>query len=103
MSHSAAREATITPLQQLFLFNAPFLHEHSAALVARMEREAPSNAEQRIAWLYPLLFARSATSEEMSMGKDFLTQSEQSGIATQEAWREYAHALLSSNEFLFVD
>jgi hypothetical protein len=103
VSHSAAREATITPLQQLFLFNAPFLHEHSAALVARMEREKPSNAEQRIAWLYPLLFARSATSEEMAMGKDFLTQSEQSGIATQEAWREYAHALLSSNEFLFVD
>jgi hypothetical protein len=32
-----------------------------------------------------------------------LSNAAANGITASEAWREYAHALLSSNEFLFVD
>jgi hypothetical protein len=103
VNHSAAREGTITPLQQLFVINAPFLHQRSVALVARIEREAPPEAAQRIAWLYPFLFGREASPEEIKVGQEFVGGAINSGIASSEAWREYAHALLSSNEFLFVD
>jgi hypothetical protein len=103
VSHSAAREGTITPLQQLFAINAPFLHQRSAALVARMEREAPSETDKRIAWLYPQLFGRTATSDELLAGQQFLVDAIDRSVAPAEAWREYCHALLSCNEFLFVD
>jgi hypothetical protein len=103
VSHSAAREGTITPLQQLFVINAPFLHQRSAALVARMEREAPLEAEKRISWLYPQLFGRAASAGEIAAGQQFLSGAASLSTAPPEAWREYCHALLSCNEFLFVD
>jgi hypothetical protein len=103
VSHSAAREGTITPLQQLFAINAPFLHQRSAALFARMEREAPAEAAQRIAWVYPLLFGRAAAAEEIAAGQQFLSDATSASTPPGEAWREYCHALLSCNEFLFVD
>jgi len=103
VNHSASREPTTTPLQQLFALNAPFLYERSAALVARMDHEAPGDASNRVAWLYPQLFGRPATAEEIQLGNEFLAQSQAAGIETKEAWRQYCHALLGSNEFLFVD
>jgi hypothetical protein len=103
VGHSAAREGTITPLQQLFAINAPFLHQRSAALVARLEREAPTEPDKRIVWLYPQLFGRAATADEVAAGQQFLTDAENSSTAPGEAWREYCHALLTCNEFLFVD
>lgn len=103
VSHSAAREGTITPLQQLFAINAPFLHQRSATLVARMEREAPAEVDRRVTWLYPVLFGRAATADDVAVAVQFTKDATANGIPPGEAWREYAHALLSSNEFLFVD
>jgi hypothetical protein len=75
VNHSAAREGTITPLQQLFVINAPFLQQRSAALVTRMEREAPAEAVGRVAWLYPLLFGRQASSAEIAAAQEFVSES----------------------------
>jgi len=99
VSHSAAREATTTPLQQLFVLNAPFLHQRSDALIARLDREAPPDLEGRVGWLIPLLFSRQATVDDVAIAKEFICAPAQRA----EGWQEYAHALLSSNEFLFVD
>jgi len=103
VGHAGAREGTITPLQQLFVINAPFLQQRSAALVARMEHEAPTETDRRIAWMYPLLFGRPAEPKELTVGQEFVGEAIKNGVAPAEAWREYVHALLSSNEFLFVD
>ncbi len=103
VSHAASREPTTTPLQQLFAFNAPFLHERSSALVDRVNREGPEGVRERIAWLYPIVFGRAATAEEVELGQEFLRESQAAGVEPPEAWRQYAHALLGSNEFLFVD
>jgi hypothetical protein len=103
VSHHAAREATTTPLQQLFVLNAPFLHERSEALVARLERTLPDEIEPRVAWLYPMLFGRAATSDEIALAGEFIAEARELEGSPREAWRQYLHALLSTNEFLFVD
>lgn len=103
VNHHAAREPTITPLQQLFALNAPFLHERSAALIASRLSAIPDDVEQRVDCLCRWLFGRAATAEEVAIASDFLSQSQASGVVRNEAWRQYCHALLSSNEFLFVD
>jgi cytochrome c553 len=103
VTHAATREATITPLQQLFVLNAPFLHARSAALVARLNREGPGGTEQRVTWLTQKLFGRPAETSEIQTVQSFLEQSQAAGVEPNEAWREYCHALLTSNEFMFID
>lgn len=99
VAHSATREPTTTPLQQLFALNSPLMHEQSAALVDRLYREADAMPDQRIGWLYRVLFGRWATADEVSLGEQFVAAAGADG----EAWRQFAHVLLTSNEFLFVD
>jgi hypothetical protein len=101
VTHSASREPTTTPLQQLFALNSPFLKQQSSALAERALREGPADANERIRWLYVLLFGRAATDEEVELGQQFVSTV---GAEQQaEGWRRYAQVLLSSNEFLFVD
>jgi hypothetical protein len=97
-THNATRLPTTTPLQQLFTLNSPFLQQQAAALVTRLHSDAPGKDEERIRRAYPLLFGRPATEQEIRLGLDFLA----SGPAGR-MWEQYAHVLLSSNEFLFVD
>ena len=94
-THSATRQPTTTPLQQLFTLNSPFLQMQAAALVKRLHAEAPGKDEERIRRAYPLLFGRPATDNEVRLAREFLVG--------DDAWLQYAHVLLGSNEFLFVD
>ncbi len=102
VASSAQREPTITPLQQLFVLNSPFFETQSRALVERVIREQPAAAE-RTTLLYRRLFQRTATDREVQLGSQFVQQLQSGGLAEVEAWRQYAHVLLASNEFLFID
>jgi cytochrome c553 len=97
ITHSAARLPTTTPLQQLFTLNSPLLRQQSAALVQRLKKDAPDE-DARIRRAYLLLFGRPATDNQVRVGREFL-----GNAPGDEAWLQYAHALLASNEFLFVD
>jgi hypothetical protein len=96
VTHSAARLPTTTPLQQLFTLNSPFLQQQATALVKRLPAEADDDARIRRAYL--LLYGRPATVNQVRLAREFL------GTPSSEAaWVQYAHALLGSNEFLFID
>ena len=96
-THNAARLPTSTPLQQLFTLNSPFLRQQSSALVERLKQDA-SDDDARIRRAYLLLYGRPASDRQVRIGLDFLGDS-----PNGETWTQYAHALLASNEFLFVD
>ena len=97
--HSPGRIPTVTPLQQLFTLNSPFPRQQAVALVHRLEKEIPGSEEQRIQRMVLLLYGRPATAGQVKLGLEFLG----AGSEKPERWREYAQALLGSNEFLFVD
>lgn len=97
-THNPTRLPTTTPLQQLFTLNSPLLQQQAAALVKRLHADVPGSDEQRIRRVYPLLFGRPATEREVRLGLEFVA-----GGSAQRMWEQYAHVLLSSNEFLFVD
>ncbi|MBI1831622.1 MAG: PSD1 domain-containing protein [Planctomycetes bacterium] len=94
--HSAARLPTTTPLQQLFTLNSPFLQQQSAALVKRLATETGDEAKVRRAYL--LLYGRPPSDAQVRLAREFLGTA-----STDAAWVQYAHVLLGSNEFLFVD
>ena len=99
-AHSPAREKTITPLQQLFVLNGEFFRRQAEALVTRLHDEAPADDESRIQLAHELLYGRPVTAEEVELARLFLSGH---GAPRRDNWLHYAHVLLGSNEFLFVD
>ena len=102
VTHSAGRVPTTTPLQQLFTLNSPLLRQRAAALAKRLKTEASADDAARVRRAYLLLFNRPPTAKESRLATAFLGAGA-GKPAGDEAWTEYALALLGSNEFLFVD
>jgi len=98
--HAAVRSHTLGPQQQLYLLNSPWIQERAKQLAARAGAKH-STFKARIGWLYITLFAREPTVEELAIAQKYLSQRGSKDLDT--AWQQYAHALLISNESLFVD
>lgn len=102
-THNATRDLTTTPLQQLFVLNSPFMREQSTSLVERVRREAPADVERQVRHMYRLLFARGPTEKQLEFARVYLSTAGADATLADELWKQYAQALLSSNEFAFVD
>ena len=98
--HSPARSKTTTALQGLYALNGSLLNEQAKALAARLQRERDS-APARIQRAYQLLYSRSPFDAELSAGLKYLECFDES--ESREAWNQYAHVLLASNELMYVD
>ena len=96
--HSAARIPTTTPLQQLYTLNGPLLREQAIALAQRLAVDEPAGGATRVRRAYDLLFNREPTERELKLALAFLGEKPDA-----DTWSRYAHVLLSSNEFLFID
>lgn len=100
-SHNAQRLITTTALQGLYALNSPLLLNRAEALAKRLATEFPNENEKRIQQAYKLLFSRFPTPREIEIGLTFLTQTDDE--SNVETWAQYAHVLLASNEFLFIN
>ena len=85
------RTVTATALQQLFFLNSDFVD-------ARARRLASDStlANDRVDFLYRAVLGRAPDAKERSLSLEF-TQS------AKDPWTQFAKALLSSNDFLFVN
>jgi mono/diheme cytochrome c family protein len=100
-SSTPQRHITTVPQQALFLMNGPFVVEQAKALAARPDVMARAQPEERIAYLYRLLYGRPPDRDEMALGRHFI---ESAGTEKSlSPWERYCQVLLLSNEFAFVD
>lgn len=100
------RFSSNVPLQQLYLMNNPFVYDQASVLADRVHN-LPTQ-EDRITQAYEYVYQRKPTAAELQLGLKFLSSTpEKPGYTVvgepATAWREYAHVLLSSNEFQFID
>ncbi len=125
-----ARMATTVPLQQLFVLNSEFMVQQAKAFAARLNADPKETDADRIKRAYLLVNSRPPTAAEIALGLAFLqgphhafssqgpsAVSGPAGAAPVTAsakpvsepasrltrWEQYAQALLSANEFLYVD
>jgi hypothetical protein len=98
--HGEGRDATTTPLQQLYFLNSPFLLAHSASWAGRTFDRQPA-PEEFVAALYRNALLRDPGADEI--GRALRLVESEGGPESREAWAVLAQALLISNEFLFVD
>ena len=96
-STSAKRTTSTVPQQYLFIMNSPFFQKRADALAKRLAKEGESD-EARIERAYQLLFNRPPSANERDTGLDFLAQ-----VDTEAGWKQYAQALLGSEEFRYVE
>ncbi len=94
-THSARRAQTTTATQKLFLMNSPFMVQHAAALTEQV-RGRSGCVREAIESTYMKLLSRQPVAEEIEAATDFLSLS-------GDNLGEYVHAVMMSNEALFLD
>jgi hypothetical protein len=100
---SERRNETTVPQQQLFVLNSPFVIETAKALAARVQKEAPNDAE-RVQRAFALAYGRPASSEEAQIFMAFLSGTDTEPMANRlTRWERLAQILIGSNEFMYVD
>ena len=92
--------STVAP-QALFLLNHDFVLTQAKQLADRAIRDEPKDETARIHRLFQLAFARPVTADEMKIARQLLAKPRKGGAET--AWRDLAHILLCSNEFVYLD
>ncbi|HEX7450365.1 MAG TPA: PSD1 and planctomycete cytochrome C domain-containing protein [Pirellulales bacterium] len=97
------RPRTTVPQQALFAMNSPFVLEQARHVVARPEIAAEVDPTRRLQALYRTVLARSPRPEEIELGLRFVNSPPAAADTKLNAWELYAQALLSANEFVFVD
>ncbi len=115
------RASTVTP-QALILMNSRFAMEFASYFSQRVVREAGHDAPQQIARAWRLAFSKEPSAEELNRAQAFLAQQTEQFKANapkpatpptgkeakpmdlrQLALANFCQALLSANEFLYVD
>ncbi len=95
---SANRIPTNVPVQRLFLLNSRFVEERAAALARRLESVVGLNRRRQVRLAYGLVYSREPSKEEVRASLEFLASCQ-----SDQPLERFCHALLISNEFLFVN
>jgi cytochrome c553 len=99
---SDQRNVTTVPQQQLFVLNSPFIFEMSREFSRRLEKAA-GNDQDRLRLGWQLAYGREPTAEEIAVATEFLeTPVEPTNADRLNRWEQLSHALLASNEFMFL-
>jgi hypothetical protein len=96
---SAQRDVTTVSPQALFLMNHPFVTELARHIAARPDVTAEKDLAGKVRRLYQVLYARSPTSAEFTLAREFL----QGESAPPALWQRFVQVLLLSNELAYLD
>jgi hypothetical protein len=85
------------PVQALALMNSSFVEDSAKVLAERIEKDAGADFDTRVRLAYELVYARPPRAEELQVIHAALeAKRTDTGL-----WREFCHALLGSNDFLY--
>ena len=93
ISHAPSRNVTTTATQSLLMLNGEWMLERAAAFACRLECAETSDTA-RVKLAYQLSFGRAPTDREVSEAMNFIHESK---------LENFCHALLNSNEFVYLD
>jgi mono/diheme cytochrome c family protein/cytochrome c553 len=102
---SGGRVETTVPLQELFVLNSEFMATSARDVAARLMVDSRTGRDDdaRIRQAYRLLYGRDPTDRERKLGLQYLKTPGPADTTRTSRWEKYTHALLATNEFMFVD
>jgi hypothetical protein len=104
--HSPKRPETTVPQQALFILNGKLIQDQSTAIANSPQFNQLTNNNDKITLFYQQILSRNPSNEELLDSLKFITsaQSQNKGTdAVYPIWNQLAQALLSTNEFIFID
>lgn len=84
---NSKRAATTVPQQALFLMNSSMAVDISRKLVARPEVESAGGTDEKVRWIYQIVFQRLPSEAELDFARSFLEEAEASGGGGSSAKR----------------
>ncbi len=91
--------STVAPQALLFL-NHDFILSQARQLAQRLLAESPYDDVTRIQYAYQLLFGRFPRGEELEIARRIIITH---NTEVEAGWTDFAHILLCSNEFVYLD
>ena len=101
-SVTGRRDQSTVPGQALFLYNSPFVIGQAEAFAASVMAEENS-VESRVRRIFHRALNRDPGPEEAYRAKELVEQTQAETGSEEMAWMCLCQALLSSNEFRYVD
>jgi hypothetical protein len=101
LTSAAGRPNTVVAPQALVFLNSPHVRGWANAFAARIRAEAKADPEC-VARAYRIAFQRDPTAAEAAAGLAFL-KSRAAATSADRALQEYALAVMSLNEFIYVE
>jgi hypothetical protein len=98
-SHGACcrRDVTTTAPQALMLLNDPWSLDRAKAMARRVTRQTGDDPRRQITAAYEQALSRRPDDSELRLAESFLSNNK------KHALTDLCHALLNSNEFLYID
>jgi hypothetical protein len=100
------RNVTNVPAQSLVLMNDPLFQQEAARWAGRLEQACRGASErERVEWLFRTAFAREADTAEVDACLATLAElraDPSTAGQPEDAWSQLCHALLSTNEFIYL-
>jgi hypothetical protein len=103
------RDVTSTPAQSLALLNDPFVSQQAEAWARRLTRQQHASVQDRVAAMFLTAYGREPTPRETDRWAQLIGDlSQQRGLAADQilqdlsVWKEAAHALLNTKEFIYL-
>ena len=108
---SGKRQSTTVAPQALFMMNSKFVSQQSQAMADRLLQAEPEDEPARIELAYRIAYARPPTQAEIDRATGYVREyayrwqelhpdHEDSDL---RAWQSFCRAILSANEFLYVE
>ena len=119
------RQSSTVSTQALMLMNSGFILEQAGRFAQRLRRETGDDKRRQVIQAYQLAFARPATAKEIQEALEFISRQivqmnaiEEKSVPlagekkdkeskklspSEQALTDFCQALLSANEFLYVD
>ncbi len=94
---SPERSQTTVPQQALFFMNHPLVREAAGSFWSRPDVAAKADEQQKVAGLFRAALGRAPADDETAWALEFVH------AAGDTAWQQLAQAVLTTNEFLFID
>ena len=105
---SGQRESTTVASQALFMMNSEFVSKKTAALAGEIAALPDVTDQERVGLLFKRLFGRDPTAEEAAGALEYVhaytaAAGPKDNDEPAAAWHSLCRALISSNEFLYVE
>jgi len=92
------RDVTTTPLQALTMMNGDWALTRAERFAALLNERQSDGVEEKIVTAYEIALGRVPEIDEMRLAQSFLDRG--SGL---EAWTDFCHVLINTNEFIYIN